>query len=85
VSKGLFGNFFWPGQIDQVGGQKTHLGPPGPTWWLTGHLDQYPPGRSRPFGSPGGFWAGGWSWQLKVEPLSGQVESLRQPRLYSQK
>ena len=59
--------------------------PPGPTWWLTGHPDQYPPGGSRPFGNLGGFWAGGWSWQPKVEPLSGQVESSRQPRLYGQK
>ena len=55
--------------------------PPGPTWWLTGHLDRYPPA----FGNPSGFWAGGWSWQPKVEPLSGQAESSRQPRLYGQK
>jgi hypothetical protein len=39
--EGLSGNFFWLGQIGQVGGQKSHLG----------HPDRYPPGGSRPFGN----------------------------------
>ena len=42
--------------------------PPGPTLWFTGHPDRYPPGGSRLFSNPGGFWAGEWSQQLKVEP-----------------
>ena len=28
LPQGLFGTFFWPGQVGQVDGQKSHLGPP---------------------------------------------------------
>ena len=88
LTKGLFGNFFWPGQIGQVDIHQVSFFTSVRQILSANSRRQsrgvYPPGEGRPFGDPGGFWAGGWSWQPKVEPLSGQVESSRQPRLYGQ-
>ena len=77
--EGLFGNFFWLGQIGQVCGQKSHLGPTGGSraTQIDIHLVEVVRLVTQvDFGQVGG---------LGSQKSSPYLESSRQPRLYSQK